>query len=275
MSDLRSLVSKVSVCGVLGVLMFSVDGRAQDVANGPMSSMGPMKPDSRASMSHEAPRSPDNGVGLSNHNLSINGDEFAPLDSTFGYSYTFVNGSYIRYATSGAPSFFHASFDLPSGAVLDQVSMEIYDNSASSDINFFLFQCNGGTALSGCANLGSAGSSGASTGGTYITISGLNTIIDNLNNSYFIEINAGSDHTGNLGWRRASIYYHLQVSPAPGASDFLDVPTSSPQFQFIEALFNAGITAGCGSGNYCPNQPVTRGQMAVFLSKALGLWWPN
>lgn len=39
----------------------------------------------------------------------------------------------------------------------------------------------------------------------------------------------------------------------------------------LRALNAAGITAGCGGGNYCPNNPVTRGQMAVFLAKALGL----
>jgi hypothetical protein len=33
----------------------------------------------------------------------------------------------------------------------------------------------------------------------------------------------------------------------------------------------SGITAGCGGGNYCPDAPLTRGQMAVFLSKGLGL----
>ena len=33
--------------------------------------------------------------------------------------------------------------------------------------------------------------------------------------------------------------------------------------------------AGCGSGNFCPDSPLTRRQMAVFLSKALGLHWPN
>jgi hypothetical protein len=33
----------------------------------------------------------------------------------------------------------------------------------------------------------------------------------------------------------------------------------------------SGITAGCGGGNYCLDAALTRGQMAVFLSKALGL----
>jgi hypothetical protein len=64
------------------------------------------------------------------------------------------------------------------------------------------------------------------------------------------------------------------VSPAPVFPDFNDVPTTHPFFQFIEALYASGITAGCGSGNYCPDAPLTRGQMAVFLSKALGLQWP-
>jgi hypothetical protein len=42
------------------------------------------------------------------------------------------------------------------------------------------------------------------------------------------------------------------------------------QVRFVEALFAAGISVG---GNYCPDAPLTRGQMAVFLSGALGLHW--
>lgn len=37
---------------------------------------------------------------------------------------------------------------------------------------------------------------------------------------------------------------------------------------WIEDLFNKGITGGCGGGNYCPDAPVLRSQMAVFLLKA-------
>ncbi len=36
----------------------------------------------------------------------------------------------------------------------------------------------------------------------------------------------------------------------------------------IEALFAAGITKGCGPGLYCPDDPVTRGQMAAFLHRS-------
>ena len=43
---------------------------------------------------------------------------------------------------------------------------------------------------------------------------------------------------------------------------------SDPFAPFIEQLFHEGITGGCGGGNYCPDNPVTRAQMAVFLLKA-------
>jgi cysteine-rich repeat protein len=49
---------------------------------------------------------------------------------------------------------------------------------------------------------------------------------------------------------------------------FPDVPTGNPFYAFIENLFHNGVTGGCSGGNYCPVNPVTRGQMAVFLLKA-------
>jgi hypothetical protein len=40
-------------------------------------------------------------------------------------------------------------------------------------------------------------------------------------------------------------------------------------FSWIEDLATRGITAGCGSGVYCPTQSITRAQMAVILLKTL------
>jgi competence protein ComEC len=51
------------------------------------------------------------------------------------------------------------------------------------------------------------------------------------------------------------------------------VPTNHWAFRYIEALADSGITGGCGGGNFCPDDPLNRGQMAVFLSAALGLYW--
>ncbi|HSK94875.1 MAG TPA: S-layer homology domain-containing protein [Candidatus Angelobacter sp.] len=39
----------------------------------------------------------------------------------------------------------------------------------------------------------------------------------------------------------------------------------------IKWLYHEGITSGCGGDLYCPNGSVTRGQMATFLVRALGL----
>jgi uncharacterized repeat protein (TIGR01451 family) len=50
---------------------------------------------------------------------------------------------------------------------------------------------------------------------------------------------------------------------------FGDVPCPSQYADWIEDLAARGITAGCGGGNYCPDNPVTRAQMAVFLLKTL------
>jgi hypothetical protein len=78
-----------------------------------------------------------------------------------------------------------------------------------------------------------------------------------------------------LGIGGAQITWRRQVSPPPPAPTYGDVPDSHPFRAFIEALAASGVTGGCGNGNYCPDATLERGQMAVFLSKALGLHWPN
>ena len=56
--------------------------------------------------------------------------------------------------------------------------------------------------------------------------------------------------------------------PPPATGLFADVPAASPFAPWIEQLFHDGVTGGCGGANYCPAAPVTRAQMAVFLTKA-------
>jgi hypothetical protein len=56
-----------------------------------------------------------------------------------------------------------------------------------------------------------------------------------------------------------------------GSEMFGDVPANSPFCRWIEEMARRGITTGCGGGNYCPADPNTRGEMAVFLTTAFGL----
>jgi hypothetical protein len=51
---------------------------------------------------------------------------------------------------------------------------------------------------------------------------------------------------------------------------FADVPIGNSFCGFVERMADDGITSGCGGVNFCPDDPVTRGQMAVFIEAALG-----
>jgi hypothetical protein len=52
--------------------------------------------------------------------------------------------------------------------------------------------------------------------------------------------------------------------------EFADVPQSHPFYTEIGKLSARGVTLGCGGGNYCPDDVVTRDQMAAFIIRALG-----
>lgn len=65
-----------------------------------------------------------------------------------------------------------------------------------------------------------------------------------------------TDHVGSV--------YRVVAPP------FGDV-VQSPFIDEITWLYYAGITLGCGGGNYCPHKIVTRDQMASFLVRALPL----
>lgn len=56
-----------------------------------------------------------------------------------------------------------------------------------------------------------------------------------------------------------------------GPVSFGDVPPGQAFWPWIEALFEAGITGGCGTNPpaYCPDQSVNRAQMAVFLLRGV------
>ncbi len=63
----------------------------------------------------------------------------------------------------------------------------------------------------------------------------------------------------------------LADQPAPdGKGPFVDVDGSIFE-PAVNALWAAGITSGCGEWRFCPDDPVTRGEMAAFLTRALGL----
>ena len=61
---------------------------------------------------------------------------------------------------------------------------------------------------------------------------------------------------------------HGSAYTPPGCSGvFADVACPGTFTDWVEQLAAEGVTSGCGGGNYCPGQSVTRAQMAIFLLK--------
>lgn len=63
------------------------------------------------------------------------------------------------------------------------------------------------------------------------------------------------------------------VPPAATGTIFSDVPVDHWASPWIEQLYREGITTGCGLSplSYCPNNTVTRAEMAVFLTRTFNV----
>lgn len=177
----------------------------------------------------------------------------------------------ITYRSAGnVDCYLHAPVQLPAGALVTQVGFDGYDVDPTLNITWGIYWVSQGNVdTTGDIAWYYSNQSGGSFN-TTATLPSPHTV--DPGKYYFALVDLpklGQD----LRIKGMRIVYKLQVSPAPGTATFTDVPLSHPFNKFVEALVKAGITAGCGGGNYCPDTPVTRGQMAVFLSSALGLQW--
>lgn len=211
---------------------------------------------------------------------------FLPRSSSVQYGYS--GEGYVYYTLNPAGGeVAWAPLTLPSGAQIVRYHVYMYDADPSYNLTVSLRRYYGyfGSNI-GSADVFTATSSG-SFGYVYLTgdLPAPHTVDNDIRYSP-ADVGAGSAYTivlsippggltSNLRIKSVEIWWKRQVSPAPGVASFGDVPTTSPYFRFVEALAAAGITSGCGSGNYCPGDPVTRSQMAVFLAEALGLHYEH
>jgi hypothetical protein len=219
------------------------------------------------------------GTGLTY--ATIDASQLSPLGSSTQYGYIYEGRG--RYLINVSGLGFMAPLHLPAGARLASIIVYGRDASATGEYQAAVEICDGPgqtcfTAVASpacpdapvtvCSGNGYDGGDGY----VYASLYDDDIVVDNVHNRYVVV--AGNTTNDNLtSISRIEVGYVLQVSPPPATATFQDVPTADPAFQFIEAIAASGITAGCGGGNYCPDQPVTRRQMAVFLAKALGLQW--
>ena len=192
-----------------------------------------------------------------------------------------VDGYFWRSA--GSSGLFYQTVHLPSGAVVEGLTLFYYDGNDNT-MSFHL------------ARLSASGTTGMqwtyllddfSWGSGYVRnyralaapeiIRNVEPVSGNTN-MYLMWVDLPDPIGGtysDLRFGGVTVWYRLQMSPAPASATFADVPTGYWAFRHIEALAASGITAGCGGGNYCPESSVTRAEMAVFLAKALGLHWAD
>lgn len=182
--------------------------------------------------------------------------------------------------TGGTNMAWEANVDLPNGAMLEGFRVYYYDNEAANglSVHFVEFTYDPDTETPGTNVVASFLSTGASTAyqSTFITTNKRILLRDpdtSDSNHYTLVVELPT--SSNVQFKAVRLWWRRETSPKPATATFADVPTSHMFHRWVEALAASGITAGCASDplRYCPDDPLTRGQMAVFLSGALGLHW--
>lgn len=203
---------------------------------------------------------------------------FVPRQSATTWGYAGV-GYIYQSGGGGLGANFWAPLAMDAGISISVLRLYYCDSDASNDITMWLTYYEGETSPTfvDVASVTSSGTPGCTS--SAIVFSPEYTI-RTLNPStfeprhYVVNIGMGSATTSALRFKGARVFWRRQVSPPPGTPTFSDVPPTHPFYQYVEALVASGITTGCTATQYCPNDPLTRGQMAVFLSRGLGLNWP-
>ncbi len=212
---------------------------------------------------------------------------FLPWAQTPTPGYISTTGYIYPVGTTGS---YWTQLDLPNGASIDYLYALVYDDTTSG---YWAFDFHGyeGAVIPGGASTPSytsfAADTSANGGYSIIRLFPSPTVVirewadmdgDGIATtlSYNLSVTAiGSDGAGDLRFWGVAVKWARTISPAPATATFDDVPTDHWAFRFVEALADSGITAGCGGGNYCPDDPITRAEMAVYLAAALGLHWPT
>jgi hypothetical protein len=201
---------------------------------------------------------------------NVPGNKHIPRASS---TYATMAGFGDIYLVSG-DLFYDALLDMPNGAELAHLQWVGIDASAAEISHFLIRSCQF-TGETPTLTVLFFHETDIDSGNYLVSLPPDESVnVDNSRCTYVARTRFGSA-TPNLRLVRFRGFWRRQVSLAPAVATFPnDTPTTHPYFRFIEALAAAGITGGCGPGSYCPSAPITRGEMAVFLSVALGLHWP-
>ena len=204
---------------------------------------------------------------------SIGAASFTTLESSMSWLSSSVG--YRSGLTVGGTGF-RAGLDLPSGVLVESIELEACDASATAALTMIVRACESLPAPDPCQTVATLSTGVADEPGCarFPAVGGMLPYTIDNDLTYYIQV-TDEDQTFATTFRSVRVRWKRQVSPGPATASFTDVPTSHFAFRFVEALAAAGITGGCGGGQFCPDAPLTRAQMAIFLATALGLHWPD
>lgn len=190
----------------------------------------------------------------------------------------FTSNGAVLTPTGSNTTTFVAPVELPNGAVLDQAVIFIDSSDPFNGItaNLMTYGFGTSTATTCGPDVVWTGSLPISSGVSRLTLTGSAQYLlpksfcgqEESFLTYYLEVALPSTATSLSG---AVLSWHRVMTGPPLFPSFNDVPEGDPFFRAIEALAASGITSGCGGNNFCPNDVVTRKQMAKFLAVALGL----
>ncbi|NOZ79989.1 MAG: S-layer homology domain-containing protein [Acidobacteria bacterium] len=226
-----------------------------------------------------------NAFGIGTQLIEIHAPNWMPQLNTANPNYVSGTGYVAPAAT--ATSYYWTQLNLPIGSTVTNAYAFVYDNDSSNwSFQITAYEAAVYSTSPSVISMSSINSTSGTPGYTYITSSFTPFVIrgfvdlsgDSVANevTYTLQLWCGApSSTTNLRFWGSEVKWTRTISPAPGTATFNDVQPGDFGFQQVEALAASGITAGCGGGNFCPNAPLTRVQMAVFLAKALGLHWSS
>ena len=207
----------------------------------------------------------------------IGGLEFA---SAWNYAYLRVTENRELYCIwPGIGPFpnpdLSAAFHLPSGARLIRAQLYAWDSNNNNDVNVKLEIVRENWLTKGSQSLVTIETDTDDIGPQYTIAEGaVGHNIRNLNGWYHARVTLDNGNQGrSLRLWGVRLFYKLRIAPGPAIPTFSDVGIGNAFYDEIEAMAASGITTGYGDGTYGPDDNVTRGQMAAFFARALGLYW--
>jgi hypothetical protein len=202
-------------------------------------------------------------------------------------------GSILAHAQSGGPYLINPSLVAGGGGSSTSPSHHLTGTIGQSLVGSstggaFALDAGFWNAAPACLSLSRASQSFAANGGNAsLQVSGLSSCAWSATaNDNWISITSGGNGNGD-GLVTYTVAAHSNPTPRSGSltianqtftvvqgAAFVDVAANHPFYTEIGKLSARGVTLGCGNGNYCPDQVVSREQMAAFILRAKGEFSP-